>query len=66
MVFRILTGAGLLLLGYYVGREIGKAESIRSELKETPDDQKPKNVTAHNSADKPKTKKKRVKKPIEK
>jgi hypothetical protein len=29
-----LTGAGLLLLGYYVGREIGRSESVRKELQE--------------------------------
>ncbi len=33
MVLRILVGAGLLALGYYVGREIGRTESVREELR---------------------------------
>ncbi len=33
MIFRILVGAGLLALGYYVGREIGRTESVREELR---------------------------------
>ena len=37
MILRILAGAGLLLLGYYVGREIGRAEPIRKELKDARD-----------------------------
>jgi hypothetical protein len=35
MPYRILMGVGLLLLGYYVGREIGRAEAIRKELEKT-------------------------------
>ena len=34
MIFRLLTGVGLLALGYYIGREVGKAESIRNEMKQ--------------------------------
>lgn len=33
MIFRILAGAGLMVLGYYVGREVGRTESIRQELR---------------------------------
>lgn len=32
MILRMLTGAGLLLLGYYIGREVGRAEPIRKEM----------------------------------
>ncbi len=33
MIFRILVGAGLLALGYFVGREIGRTEPVRKELR---------------------------------
>lgn len=33
MIQRILLGAGLFLLGFYVGREIGRTEPIREELR---------------------------------
>jgi len=29
---RIVLGAGLFLLGYYLGREVGRMEAIRNEL----------------------------------
>jgi hypothetical protein len=32
MLLRIAFGVGLLALGYYVGREMGRAESLRREL----------------------------------
>ena len=32
MFFRAFVSLGLLALGYYVGREIGRAEPIRKEL----------------------------------
>jgi hypothetical protein len=32
MLIKILVGFGLLFLGYYVGREIGRSEHIREEL----------------------------------
>ncbi len=32
-VIRLLMGAGLFALGYYVGREIGRLESIRDEMR---------------------------------
>ncbi len=34
MIIRVLLGAGLLALGYYVGREVGRAEPIRKQLDE--------------------------------
>ena len=37
MIIRILTGTSLLLLGYYIGREVGRAEPIRRELQEARD-----------------------------
>ena len=30
---RLLLGAGLFALGYYVGREIGRIESVREEMR---------------------------------
>jgi len=32
MLLRLLTGAGLLALGYYVGKQVGRTEPIREEL----------------------------------
>lgn len=32
MLRQILIGAGLLALGFYVGREIGRTEHVRREL----------------------------------
>jgi len=32
MVVRIFIGVGLFVLGYFVGKEIGRAESIRDQL----------------------------------
>lgn len=36
MILRILAGVGLVALGYYVGREIGRTESVREELRKVP------------------------------
>lgn len=36
-VVRLLLGAGLFALGYYVGREIGRLESLREEMYELRD-----------------------------
>ncbi len=33
MILRLLVGVGLLALGYYVGREVGRTEPIREELR---------------------------------
>ncbi len=32
MLLRVAFGVGLLALGYYVGREMGRTESLRREL----------------------------------
>ena len=45
MIFRLLAGVGLLALGYYVGREVGRAEPIREELRKTREE-KPSEETA--------------------
>ena len=46
MFFRVFVGLGLLALGYYVGREIGRAEPIRNELKDLRDDESRKKVSS--------------------
>ena len=40
MIIRALTGAALLLLGYYIGREVGRAEPIRKELEQARENDK--------------------------
>lgn len=37
ILLRLVAGAGLLALGYYVGREVGRLQPIREELKQTRD-----------------------------
>jgi hypothetical protein len=37
MLFRIAFGVGLLALGYFVGREMGRNESLRRELEQEPE-----------------------------
>ena len=32
-IIRLLMGAGLFGLGYYVGREVGRLESLRDEMR---------------------------------
>ena len=32
MLFRLIAGAGIFALGYYIGREVGRMEPIVSEL----------------------------------
>ena len=32
---RLITGLGLLALGYYVGKQVGRMEPIRQELERT-------------------------------
>jgi hypothetical protein len=34
MLARLLTGFGLFMFGYYVGREIGRTQHIREELQQ--------------------------------
>lgn len=38
MIFRVFVSLGLLALGYYVGREIGRGEPIRKDLKNLRDE----------------------------
>ena len=33
MLLRLILGAGLLAFGYYMGREVGRTEPLREELK---------------------------------
>ena len=33
MIYRIAINLGLLVLGYYVGREVGRAEAVREQLR---------------------------------
>ncbi len=33
MLVRMMVGVGLLALGYYLGREVGRAEPLREELR---------------------------------
>ena len=39
MFFRVFVSVGLLALSYYVGREIGRGEPIRKDLKDLRDDE---------------------------
>lgn len=34
MITRILLGMGLILLAYYIGREMGRTEPLRQEMRE--------------------------------
>lgn len=40
MLFRVVVSVGLLALGYYVGREIGRGDPIRKELETLRDEEK--------------------------
>ena len=44
MIFRVFVSMGLLALGYYVGREIGRGEPMRKDLKDWRDDEERKQV----------------------
>ena len=33
MIVRLFLGAGLFALGYYLGREVGRSEPVREELR---------------------------------
>ena len=41
MFLRLAFGVGLLALGYYVGREMGRAESLRRELEQDHESEEP-------------------------
>jgi len=58
MIGRLLTGASLLFLGYYIGREVGRTEPIRRELREARDadnkePEKPSPMLGQKTASKP-------------
>jgi hypothetical protein len=38
MIARIFLGAGLFVFGYFVGREIGRTEAVRDQLRRAADD----------------------------
>lgn len=38
MWLRLITGAGLLALGYYVGKQVGQMQPVRDELKRARED----------------------------
>jgi hypothetical protein len=46
MIIRVFIGVGLFALGYFVGKEIGRTESIRDELRRAAeeDDQAPREL----------------------
>jgi hypothetical protein len=51
MLLRIAFGVGLLALGYFVGKEMGRNESLRRELEqEREDGDQPPDAAAHPSA----------------
>ena len=54
MLLRIAFGVGLLALGYFVGREMGRTESLRRDLEQEREDgdQEP-GAAAHPSASEP-------------
>jgi hypothetical protein len=58
MLVRVVFGVGLLALGYYVGREIGRNESLRETLAREKSDQgrvpgEPADTDAAGGADSP-------------
>ena len=56
-MFRMLAGFGLLALGYYVGREVGKNDHIRRELEEMRNQQDPEEEGMDAPTPKPKRRK---------
>jgi hypothetical protein len=48
MIIRVFIGVGLFALGYFVGKEIGRTESIRNELRRAAqdDDQAPRELAS--------------------
>jgi len=51
IMFRIITGIGLLALGYYVGKEIGKTDDLRKELDEKRNNSENNNQTSDNESE---------------
>lgn len=46
MLLRLITGAGLLALGYYVGKQVGRMEPIREDLERLRDQRNDDEMTA--------------------
>ena len=46
MFFRVFVSMGLLALGYYVGREIGRGDPIRKDLKDLRSDDRRKEASS--------------------
>lgn len=40
MLLRLITGAGLLALGYYVGKQVGRMDPIREDLERLRDERR--------------------------
>lgn len=53
MVFRVFVSLGLLALGYYVGREIGRGEPIRKDLQKLRDEERRKAVASQTQPPQP-------------
>ena len=53
MVFRVFVSVGLLALGYYVGREIGRGEPIRKDLEKLRDEERRKAVAVETQSPQP-------------
>jgi hypothetical protein len=49
LIVRVLVGVGLLCLGYYVGREVGRLEPVREELRRARE-ARPAQETTHGGA----------------
>ena len=46
MLLRLITGAGLLALGYYVGKQVGRMDPIREDLERLRDERSADTETA--------------------
>jgi hypothetical protein len=53
MFFRVFVSLGLLALGYYVGREIGRAEPIRKDLENLRNEERRKEASSETQAAQP-------------
>jgi hypothetical protein len=51
MIVRALVGIGLFTLGYFVGKEMGRAESIRDQLSWATEDGDPDREERHAQAE---------------
>ena len=53
MIFRVFISLGLLGLGYYVGREIGRGEPIRKDLEKLRNEDRRKAASLEAQASRP-------------